>query len=94
MSKKHKPAEPEQPRKKGSGSRLAIAGTVLLIIALIAVLTYQPSNKSTPMTQQSPTTPQHGAYDFVKQGELRFLTPSQVFLSALDIQFARDEAQR
>ena len=93
MSKKHKPAAPEQTGKKSSGNRWAIALTVVLVIALIAVLTYQPSNRSTSMPQQS-STPQHGAFDFVKQGELRFLSPKQEFLSALDIQFARDESQR
>jgi hypothetical protein len=93
MSKKQKRAEAPPPQKRNTKSIAAVAGTVLLILALIAVLTYQPSNKPAPITQ-SPTTTQTGAYEFVKQGEVRFQTAKRDFISAIDVELAQDESKR
>jgi uncharacterized membrane protein (UPF0127 family) len=93
MSKKQKPVEAPRPQKRNAKSITAVAGTVLLIIALIAVLTYQPSNKPAPIIQP-PTTTQTGAYEFVKQGEVRFQTAKQDFISAIDVELAQDESKR
>jgi len=94
MSKKHKQVQAPQPQKKNPKSIVAVAGTVLLILALIAVLTYQPSNKPVPITQTPPTNPQPGAYEFVKQGEVRFQTAKQDFITAIDVELAQDESKR
>ena len=94
MSKKQKLAQAPPPPKKSSRNTLALAGTILLIIALIAILTYQPSNKPVTTAQPPPATPQPGAYDFIKQGEMRFLTAKQEFISAIDIELAQDDLKR
>lgn len=94
MSKKNKQPHTLQPQKKSPKSIAAIAGTVVLILALIAVLTYQPSNKPAPITQTPPMNTQPGAYEFVKQGEVRFQTPKQDFISAIDVELAQDESKR
>lgn len=94
MSKKQRPAQPPMRPAKKPTSYIAAAGTIFLIIALIAILTYQPSNKPAPISQPTSTTTQAGAYDFVKQGALQFLSPKQDFLSAIDIEIAQDDSKR
>ena len=94
MSKKQKPAQqPKKPAKR-STSYIAVAGTIFLIIALIAILTYRPSNKPAPISQPTSAVTQAGAYDFVKQGVLQFLSPKQDFRSAIDIEIAQDDSKR
>src|SRR3989339_827257 len=94
MSKKHRQHREAPQKKKSSTSVAAIVGTVLLILALIAVFTYQPSR--TPVSTTTPTTQmnQPSAYEFVKQGELRFMTSRQNFITAIDIELAQDDAER
>jgi uncharacterized membrane protein (UPF0127 family) len=94
MSKKQKPVEAPRPQKRNTKSIAAVAGTVLLIIALIAVLTYKPSNRPAPIAPTPTTTTQTGAYEFVKQGEVRFQTAKQDFISAIDVELAQDEPKR
>jgi uncharacterized membrane protein (UPF0127 family) len=94
MSKKQKQPQTTTPQKRNPKSYAAITGTVLLIVALIAVLTYQPPKKPAPITQPSTTTTQQGAYDFVKQGEVRFQTAKQDFIAAIDVELAQDESKR
>jgi uncharacterized membrane protein (UPF0127 family) len=94
MSRKQKQVEAPRPPKKNTKSIAAVAGTVVLILALIAVLTYQPSSKPTPITQPPAMTTQTGAYEFVKQGEVRFQTAKQDFISALDVEIAQDDSKR
>jgi hypothetical protein len=94
MSKKQKPAQPPRRPSKRPTSYIAVAGTIFLIIALIAILTYQPSNKPAPISQPTSTATQAGAYDFVKQGVLQFLSPKQEFLAAIDIEIAQDDSKR
>jgi uncharacterized membrane protein (UPF0127 family) len=95
MSKKQKQA----PRVAATGARgkrntVTIVGTILLILAIVAVLTIQPGGKPvstyTPRTEPSQPT----AYMFKKQGELRFLTPKQDFISGIDIELAQNDSQR
>ena len=96
MSKKQKQTQTQTSpaQKRNPKSIAAIAGTVLLILALIAVLTYQPSKQPAPSTTPSTTTSQQGAYDFVKQGEVRFQTAKQDFIAALDVELAQDDTKR
>ncbi len=94
MSKKQKQTQTPPRRKQNPKSIAAIAGTVLLILALIVVLTYQPSKQPTPSTQPSTTTSQQGAYDFVKQGEVRFQTAKQDFIAAIEVELAQDDSKR
>jgi uncharacterized membrane protein (UPF0127 family) len=94
MSKKQKPTQ-EQPRKKNRhASLVAIIGTALLILALIGVLTYQPSRTTVSTTPTTTLTNQPSAYDFVKEGEVRFMTSTQTFITAVDVQLAQDDAER
>ena len=94
MSKKQKPASVAPKGSSGKRNTIAIIGTVLLILVLVAVLTIQPGGKPvstyTPRTQPSPPT----AYMFKKQGELRFLTPKQDFIAGIDIELAQNDSQR
>jgi uncharacterized membrane protein (UPF0127 family) len=94
MSKKQKPAQAPRPEKKSPKITIAAIGTILLIFALIAVLTYQPSNKPVTIAQPSTATAQSGAFDFIKQGEMRFLTAKQEFISAIDVELAQDDLKR
>jgi uncharacterized membrane protein (UPF0127 family) len=94
MGKKQRQTSVAPTRKPGKRNLLAIIGTVLLVLALVAVLTIQPGRKPvstyTPRTEQSQPT----AYMFKKQGELRFLTPRQDFVAGIDIELAQNDAQR
>ena len=94
MSKKQRPVQPPRRPATKPASYIAVAGTIFLIVALIAILTYQPSNKPAPISQPTSTTTQAGAYDFVKQGVLQFLSPKQDFLAAIDIEIAQDDSKR
>jgi hypothetical protein len=94
MSKKQGQAQATATSKKGNRSTIAIVGTILLILVLVAVLTIQPGGKPvstyTPRTETSQPT----AYMFKKQGELRFLTPKQDFIAGIDIELAQGESQQ
>lgn len=94
MSKKHKQVQEPPRKKKSSTSVIAVVGTVVLILALIGVLTYQPSR--TPVSTPPPTTQanQPSAYEFVKQGELRFMTAKQTFITAIDVELSQDDTDR
>ena len=94
MSKKKKQDQPAVGPKKKSGSTLAISATIILILALIAVLTYQPSSKPVSTSQPTTSSQQPEVYDFTKQGELRFQTARQDFISAIDIELAQDDLKR
>jgi uncharacterized membrane protein (UPF0127 family) len=94
MSKKQKQVHGAATGMKGNRNLVAIVGTLLLILILVAVLTISPGGKSvstyTPRTEPSQPT----AYMFKKQGELRFLSPKQDFIAGIDIELAQDDAQR
>jgi hypothetical protein len=94
MSKKQKRAQAPITSTKPNRGKIALVGTVLLVLALVAVLTIQPGGKTvstyTPRTETSQPT----AYMFKKQGELRFLTPKKDFIAGIDIELAQDESQR
>lgn len=44
--------------------------------------------------QPPPTNPQLGAYEFVKQGEVRFLTPKQDLITTTDVEVAQEDSKR
>jgi uncharacterized membrane protein (UPF0127 family) len=94
MSKKQKRAPVTPTRKAGSRNTIAIIGTVLLILVLVAVLTISPGGKSVSTYKPPTETSQPSAYMFKKQGELRFFTPKQDFIAGVDIELAQDEPQR
>jgi uncharacterized protein len=94
MSKKQSHVHAPSTKTRGNRSIIAIVGTILLILVLVAVLTISPGGKpaSTYKPRTEPTQPT--AYMFKKQGELRFLTPKQDFIAGIDIELAQDESQR
>jgi uncharacterized membrane protein (UPF0127 family) len=95
MSKKHKQIKVPAQKKKNPTSVVAIVGTILLLLALIAVFTYQPSSRtpvSTPTSTNQSNQP--SAYEFVKQGEVRFMTSKQSFITAIEVELAQDDAER
>jgi hypothetical protein len=94
MSKKRKRELEQQaaPQKKPR-SIAAVAGTIVLILALVAVITYDPP-KATVTTTQPPNSNQSTSYEFVKQGEVSFMTAKQVFLAAVDVEISEDESER
>jgi uncharacterized membrane protein (UPF0127 family) len=94
MGKKHNPMHALTTSKKGNGGIIALVGTILLILVLIAVLTISPGGKSPSTYKPRTESPQPTAYMFKKQGELRFLTPKQDFIAGIDIELAQDESQR
>ena len=67
---------------------------MILILVLIAVLTYQPSNKSVPTLEPTNPAKQPEVYSFVKQGDLRFQSAKQDFVSAIDIELAETDPKR
>lgn len=95
MSKKRK-RDHEQPapnKKKRSTPIAAVAVSVVLILTLIVVLTYEP--RTTPVSTSPPSTADRPtSYEFVKQGEVSFMTAKQAFLASIDVQLAEDEAER
>jgi hypothetical protein len=94
MSKKQRRADVATTGKKGNRNTIAIVGTVLLILVLVAVLTISPGGKPVSTFKPRTETSQPTAYMFKKQGELRFLTPKQDFIAGLEIELAQDESQR
>lgn len=94
MSKKQKQAHVTPTSNKGSRNVIAIVGTILLILAIVAVLTIQPGGKPTSTYTPRIEPSQPTAYMFKKQGELRFLTPKQDFIAGIDVELAQDESQR
>jgi uncharacterized membrane protein (UPF0127 family) len=94
MSRKQKQPQ-EQPRTKKKSQPVAvIVGTSILIIALIAVFVYQPPRTTVPTTTTPSQPNQPSAYEFTKQGEVRFMTAGQAFITAIDVELATDEAER
>ena len=94
MSKKQKRAQVTATSRKSNRNTVAIVGTLLLIIVLIAVLTYSPGGKTVSTYKPQTETSQPTAYMFKKQGELRFLTPQQDFIAGIDIELAQNESQQ
>ena len=94
MGNRRKQAQPTATSKKGNRSAIAIVGTVVLILVLVAILTIQPGGKSVSTYKPRTETSQPAVYMFKKQGELRFLTPKQDFIAGIDIELAQDESQR
>jgi hypothetical protein len=96
MSKKHlKQAKPQpQPQRKKT-SWLAIGVIGVMIVALVALLT-RNSNKNvlpTGTSTNQPTTVTT-AYEFHKEGQLRFLGANQELKTTIDIEIARSEPER
>ena len=94
MSKKQKQSQ-TTPSKRGTRrSTVAVVGTLLLLLALVAVITIQPGGTSVstykPRTETSQPTPPL----FKKQGELRFLSPKQDFIASIDVELAESESQQ
>jgi len=94
MSKKQKRAPVTPTRKTGYRNAIAIVGTVLLTLVIVAVLTISPGGKSVSTYKPPTEISQPTAYMFKKQGELRFFTPKQDFIAGTDIELAQDESQR
>ncbi len=95
MGRKERAARaPEPPKRKASSPVAAIAVSVILILIFVAVLTIQPSNTPVTTPQPPPTNPQPGAYEFVKQGEVRFLTAKQGFITTIDVELAQEDSKR
>jgi hypothetical protein len=94
MSKKQKQPHGTVTGKRGNANTIAIVGTILLILVLVAVLTLRPGGSSVSTYKPRTETSSHTAYMFKKQGELRFLTPKQDFISGIDVELAQDESQR
>jgi hypothetical protein len=94
MSKKQRRAPVTPIRKTGYRNTIALIGTVLLILVLVAVLTISPGGKSASTYKPPTETSQPTAFMFKKQGELRFFTPKQDFIAGIDIELAQDDAQR
>lgn len=92
MSKKRK-QEQQTPQKKRSTPVAAAVVTLLLILALVVVLTYQPPKTAVTIPPSS-TTDQPTSYEFVKQGEVGFMTAKRVFIASIDAQLAQSEAER
>lgn len=71
-----------------------LIGASILIVALIIVFTNQPSPTTMPTPAPSSQINQPSAYEFVKQGEVQFMTAGQAFITAIDVELATDEAER
>ena len=93
MTKKHSQRQPQPPQRKSKRTRIALVGVVILILALVAVLTFQPGNNRVTTTIPMPDA-SGPTYIFKKQGELRILDPAQNHRVSIDIELAQDESQR
>jgi hypothetical protein len=93
MTKKRQQSE-DTPKPKKSSNRPFFIGAgflaVLFVIYLIGNTLQKPAVD--PVKQAAPQT--RSSVEFVKQGELRFLTKNKKLLGAVDIEIADEEAKR
>ena len=94
MRKRQRVAQPPATNKKGGHNIFAVVGTLLLVLALLAVVTIQLGRKPASTYRPATGMSQPSAYSFKKQGELRFLTPKRDFIAGIDIELAQNESQR
>jgi len=96
MSKKHHKhvkSQPQPQRKKTNWLAIGVIG--VMIVALVALLT-RHSNKGVPPSGTSTNQPTTvtTAYEFHKEGQLRFLSANQGLKTTIDIEIARNESER
>ncbi|MBI3579937.1 MAG: DUF192 domain-containing protein [Ignavibacteriales bacterium] len=94
MSKKSRKAfNPQTPPAPKKTNWLAVAGIGALVVVLVSIVTVNKTNHTPPIAT-APTVAQPTSYEFMKQGELRFISAKDVFITAIDIEIAQDDSRR
>lgn len=95
MSKKSRKAfNPPAPPKPKKTNRFAIAGIGILIITVLLTLVMVKTTNHAPPVATIPTLTQPTAYEFMKQGELRFISAKDVLITTIDVEIAQDDSKR
>jgi uncharacterized membrane protein (UPF0127 family) len=82
-----------QPRKKGVHWYVAVVVTLVAVVLLILFST-NPTKRMTPETRPPQLSVAQSAYEFQKQGELRFFSAKGRLITTVDIEIAREESKR
>ncbi|MBI3787392.1 MAG: hypothetical protein HY276_03955, partial [Ignavibacteriales bacterium] len=78
MSKKSRKAfNPQTPPAPKKTNWLAVAGIGALVVVLVSIVTVNKTNHTPPIAT-APTVAQPTSYEFMKQGELRFISAKDV----------------
>jgi len=95
MGKKRPKAEEAQPQpRKYALNRFAVVVTILIVAAVTIIVMTSPTKRTTPEERPREASPLPSAYEFKKQGELRFLDAQRKLVAAIDIELAMDEQTR
>lgn len=82
-----------RPRKKGVNWYVAVVVTLVAVVLLILFST-SPTKRMTPETRPPQLSAAQTAYEFQKQGELRFLNAKGQLIITVDIEITREESKR
>ncbi len=95
MTKKHRAPAVNQPRPgKTKVNWYAAVAIGVLGVALLVLFTTNPAKRMTPEKRPPEISAAPTAYEFQKQGQLRFLNAAGALITAIDIEIARDESKR
>lgn len=94
MSKKTRKAfDPQASPAPKKTNWLAVAGIGMLVVVLLSIVMVNKTNHTPPIAT-TPTVAQPTSYEFMKQGELRFISTKDVFITTIDIEIAQDDSKR
>jgi len=82
-----------RPRRKRVNWYVAVVVTLVTVVLLILFST-SPTKRMTPETHPPQLSAAQTAYEFQKQGELRFLSAKGQLITTVDIEIAREESKR
>lgn len=95
MGKKTRKAfNPQTSPKPKKTNWFAVAGIGVLVVAVLISLVMVNKANHTPPTTNAPGIMQPTSYEFMKQGELRFINAKDVFIAKIDIEIAQDDSKR
>ncbi|MBI3585682.1 MAG: DUF192 domain-containing protein, partial [Ignavibacteriales bacterium] len=94
MGKKTRKAfNPQTPPKPKKPNWFVVTGIGVLAVAVLLSIVMVNKTNHTPPIANVPTA-QPTSYEFMKQGELRFINANNVFITTIDIEIAQDDSKR
>ncbi|MBM4159692.1 MAG: DUF192 domain-containing protein [Ignavibacteria bacterium] len=95
MGKNRRKVEESQPQpRKRPLNRIAAVVMILIVVGATVLIMTRPTERKTPEGRPREASPVPTAYEFKKQGDLRFLDAQRKLIVAIDIELALDEQTR